>query len=97
MKRSLLSEAEKKEHIGKRNEVEKCGTQVIETTEDVLRMIPEFIKEFNSCFKCYTIQEFIFNQVNYQFICVRETLEIFEVLSLFGLSIPEPSFDCYLL
>ena len=77
--------------------MERGGSQVVETTEEILRMIPEFIKQFNTCFKCFTLEEFIFNQVNYQFVCVRETLEIFDVLSLFGIAIPEPSFDSYLL
>ena len=50
VKRSELTEAERKQYLSKRNDLERLGAKFIESTESVLQLIPELIQQFNAAF-----------------------------------------------
>jgi hypothetical protein len=43
-------------------------------------MIPAFNKNFNEVLEFFIVEDFIYSNLEMQFVIIRETLEIYEVL-----------------
>ena len=71
---------DRKNLVSKRSEIQALASNVISNTEILIEMIPAFNKSFNEVLEFFIVEEFIYSNLEMQFVIIRETLEIYEVL-----------------
>ena len=85
----LLENNEEFKEKPTREKIQNLGNRLVDSTDEVLKGIKRTIAQFNKVFEFVYIQNFIFEESDYEIISFKEVKEIKEIFKTFEIRIKE--------